>query len=131
MGPQGCFQGSEGAFRRGRGGRHRRRAGEASHEEADPGLIGFEDVVLTGAVDSVDDNEPSMRQILPGIYQWSWQSPEKAIDFNGLYITADGDTMLVDPAVFGPGDKAEIDRLGEPRTIVITNRHHGRRAAEC
>lgn len=72
-----------------------------------------------------------LRQILPGIYQWSWPSPEKAIDFNGLYITADGDAMLVDPALFGPGDKAEIDRLGEPRTIVITNRHHGRRAAEC
>lgn len=72
-----------------------------------------------------------MRQILPGIYQWSWRSPEKEIDFNGLYVTADGDAMLVDPPPFGEDDVAQIKRLGPPPTIVITNRHHGRQAALC
>src|SRR5438093_9152932 len=72
-----------------------------------------------------------MKEMLPGIRQWSWFSPEKGIDFNGLYVNAGGEALLIDPPPFGEGDEAEIRRLGPPATIVITNRHHGRRAAEC
>lgn len=72
-----------------------------------------------------------MREILPGIYQWAWHSPEKNIDFNGHYITADGDAVLIDPPPFGDDDVAQIKRFGTPPTIVITNRHHGRQAAAC
>ena len=72
-----------------------------------------------------------MREIFPGIHQWSWPSPEKGIDFNGLYVTTPGETLLIDPPPFGDGDEGEIRKLGVPRTIVITNRHHGRKGAEC
>jgi len=75
-----------------------------------------------------------MKEVLPGIYQWSWLSPEKGIDFNGLYVAADsagGGAVLVDPVAFGDGDEARIRALGPPKAILITNRHHGRRAAEC
>src|SRR5438093_391050 len=72
-----------------------------------------------------------MKEMLPGIRQWSWCSPEKGIDFNGLYVNAEGEALLIDPAPFGDGDEAEIRRLGPPATIIVTNRHHGRRAAEC
>src|SRR5438046_987254 len=71
-----------------------------------------------------------MKEILPGIRQWSWLSPEKGIDFNGLYVNAGGETLLIDPPAFGDGDEAEIRRLGPPGSIIVTNRHHGRRAAE-
>ena len=72
-----------------------------------------------------------MREIVPGIYGWSWFSKDKGLDFNGIYANRAGEAMLVDPPPFGPGDDAEIDRLGRPSTIVVTNRHHGRSAAAC
>jgi glyoxylase-like metal-dependent hydrolase (beta-lactamase superfamily II) len=72
-----------------------------------------------------------MKEVLPGIHQWSWLSPEKGIDFNGLYVNAGGEALLIDPPPFGERDEVEIRRLGEPATILVTNRHHGRRAAEC
>ncbi len=72
-----------------------------------------------------------MKERLPGIYQWSWFSSEKGIDFNGLYVRLGENTLLIDPPPFGEGDEAEIRRLGAPRAILITNRHHGRRAPQC
>lgn len=72
-----------------------------------------------------------MREMLPGVHGWSWFSPEKGLDFNGVYASAGGEAVLIDPPPFGEGDEAEIERLGTPRTILVTNRHHVRRAAEC
>src|SRR5262247_2401072 len=75
--------------------------------------------------------EGTMKEVLPGIHQWSWLSPEKGIDFNGLCVVENGDSVLVDPVAFGEGDEARIRSLGAPRAILVTNRHHSRRAAEC
>lgn len=72
-----------------------------------------------------------MNEVLPNIHQWSWLSPEKGIDFNGLCVLDHGESVLVDPVPFGEGDEASIRSLGVPKTILITNRHHSRRAAEC
>ena len=72
-----------------------------------------------------------MKELLPGIHQWSWLSPEKGIDFNGLCVVTKGGSILVDPVPFAEGDEARIRTLGTPNTILITNRHHSRRAAEC
>jgi len=72
-----------------------------------------------------------MKELLPGVHQWSWLSPEKGIDFNGLCLVTKGGSVLVDPVPFGEGDEARIRSLGTPNTILITNQHHSRRAAEC
>lgn len=72
-----------------------------------------------------------MKEVLPGVHQWSWLSPEKGIDFNGLCVVEHGESVLVDPVPFGDGDEAQIRALGPPKTILITNRHHSRHAAEC
>src|SRR5438876_5399966 len=72
-----------------------------------------------------------MKEVLPGIHQWSWPSPEKGIDFNGLWVAAQPGPVLVDPVLFGEGDEAAVRRMGVPGTILITNRNHARRAAEC
>lgn len=72
-----------------------------------------------------------MREILPDIYQWAWFSADKGLDFNGHYIVEGSEAFLVDPPPFGEGDEEAISRLGAPGTIVVTNRHHGRRAEEC
>jgi glyoxylase-like metal-dependent hydrolase (beta-lactamase superfamily II) len=72
-----------------------------------------------------------MRELLPGIYSWSWFSPEKGLDFNGFCVPAAGGGALIDPPPFTAEDETEIERLGSPRTIIVTNRHHLRRAGAC
>lgn len=69
-----------------------------------------------------------MKQILPGIWQWSWFSQEKQLDFNGLFMTVGEHRVLVDPPPMTPDETAQIAR-GSVDYIVITNRDHEREAA--
>ncbi len=69
-----------------------------------------------------------MKQILPGIWQWSWFSDEKQLDFNGLLLTIGEYKILVDPPLM-TGDAREIVRREEPIDyIIVTNRDHLREA---
>jgi hypothetical protein len=70
-----------------------------------------------------------MKQILPDIWQWSWFSPEKQIDFNGLLLTVGEHRVLVDPPPMSDDDKAQVRSTGQLDYIVITNRDHDRQAA--
>ena len=38
-----------------------------------------------------------MKQLLPGIWQWSWFSEDKQLDFNGLFLNVGEHKILVDP----------------------------------
>src|SRR5438067_1737978 len=71
----------------------------------------------------------AMKQILPDIWQWSWFSPEKQIDFNGLLLTVGEHRVLVDPPPMSDDDKAQVRSTGQLDYIVITNRDHDRQAA--
>ena len=67
-----------------------------------------------------------MKPILPGIWQWSWYSEEKQIDFNGLFLAVGEHRILVDPPPMSEQDKWHC-RRGEPVDyIVLTNRDHTR-----
>lgn len=70
-----------------------------------------------------------MKQILPGIWQWSWFSDEKKLDFNGLFLTVGEHRILVDPPPMKPEDVLQIRRGGRVDYILITNRDHLREAA--
>lgn len=67
-----------------------------------------------------------MNQVFPGIYQWSWYSEEKQLDFNGLFLTVGDHRILVDPPPIRAEDLAEIKRTGSVDYIVLTNRDHER-----
>jgi Metallo-beta-lactamase superfamily len=69
-----------------------------------------------------------MKQVLPGIWQWSWFSPEKQIDFNGLLLAVGEHRVLVDPPPMTDATGAQIRQGGRVDYIVITNRDHGRQA---
>jgi glyoxylase-like metal-dependent hydrolase (beta-lactamase superfamily II) len=69
-----------------------------------------------------------MQQILPGIWQWSWFSPEKQLDFNGLFLTVGEHRILVDPPPMTPEDLAQAKRGGQVDYIILTNRDHAREA---
>jgi hypothetical protein len=70
-----------------------------------------------------------MKQILPGIWQWSCFSDEKQLDFNGLFLTVGEHRILVDPPPMIPADVLHIKRGGRVDYILITNRDHLREAA--
>jgi glyoxylase-like metal-dependent hydrolase (beta-lactamase superfamily II) len=70
-----------------------------------------------------------MKQILPGIWQWSWFSPEKQIDFNGLLLTVGEHRVLVDPPPLTDVERVQLRQGGALDYIVITNRDHDRQAA--
>jgi len=70
-----------------------------------------------------------MKQILPGIWQWSWFSEEKKLDFNGLFLTIGEHRILVDPPPMAAEELTQAKRGGQVDYILITNRDHEREAA--
>jgi len=67
-----------------------------------------------------------MKQLLSGIWQWSWFSEEKQLDFNGLFLTIGGHTILIDPPPMTAEAKFLIRRNGPVDYIIVTNRDHAR-----
>ncbi|MGH7166904.1 MAG: hypothetical protein ACREII_00080 [Nitrospiraceae bacterium] len=67
-----------------------------------------------------------MKQLLPGIWQWSWFSEEKKLDFNGLFLTVGEHRVLVDPPLMTADDLDQIRTGGQVDYILITNRDHVR-----
>jgi glyoxylase-like metal-dependent hydrolase (beta-lactamase superfamily II) len=70
-----------------------------------------------------------MRRITSGIYQWSVFNEEKGLDFNGLYLKTKAGPVLVDPPPLGPEEIKILEKMGAPRRIYLTNKHHTRDAA--
>ena len=71
-----------------------------------------------------------MREIVPGIHTWSWFSEEKGLDFNGFFARREGEAVVVDPPPYQDGDLLQMEQLGPPQAILITNRHHVRNSRE-
>ena len=69
-----------------------------------------------------------MVQLFPGVWQWSWFSQEKALDFNGLFLTVGEHRILIDPPPMTPEEMTLSRRGGPPDYILITNRDHSREA---
>lgn len=72
-----------------------------------------------------------MKSLLPGIWQWSWFSEEKQLNFNGLLLTVGEHRILVDPPHLTPEANTMIRRQGQLDYIIVTNRDHAREAAAC
>ncbi len=72
-----------------------------------------------------------MKEILPGIFQWSWFSQEKGMDFNGHLIVEGDERVIIDPPPMSPVDQSQIERYQPIGFILITNRDHVREAETC
>lgn len=70
-----------------------------------------------------------MKALLPGIWQWSWFSDEKQIDFNGLFLTVGEHKIIIDPPPMTAEASTMIRRNGPVDYIIVTNRDHVREAA--
>ncbi len=70
-----------------------------------------------------------MKQILPDIWQWSWFSEEKQLDFNGLFLMVGEHKILIDPPPMTAEARAVVRRHEPIDYIIVTNRDHIREAA--
>lgn len=69
-----------------------------------------------------------MKQLLPGIWQWSCFSDEKQLDFNGLFLTVGEHRIVIDPPPMTAEASTLIRRQGALDYIIVTNRDHLREA---
>ena len=58
-----------------------------------------------------------MKQLLSGIWQWSWFSDEKQIDFNGLFLNVGEHKILIDPPLMTAEASTFIRRQGVSTTF--------------
>lgn len=69
-----------------------------------------------------------MKEILPGIWTWSVFNQDRGMNFNGHLVVNDEGCVLIDPPPMSEQDAAQVEKLGPPIDVVITNRHHTRDA---
>lgn len=69
-----------------------------------------------------------MKNVLPGIWQWSWFSEEKQLDFNGHLLGVGEHRIIVDPPPLASHEIAQIRQGGQVDYILLTNRDHEREA---
>jgi len=67
-----------------------------------------------------------MKEIVPGIRTWSVYNTEKGMNFNGWYVRAGDDTVVIDPPKPGDDVLQEMARDGPPAAVILTNKHHTR-----
>lgn len=72
-----------------------------------------------------------MKALFPGIWQWSWFSDEKQLDFNGLFLHIGEHRIVIDPPPMTAEASTFIRRQGQLDYIIMTNRDHVREAATC
>ena len=65
------------------------------------------------------------------MYTWARFSEEKQLDFNGYYLALQRAPVLIDPPLLSEEDAREIEALGKPRKILLTNKDHRRGAVEA
>ncbi|MGH7204865.1 MAG: hypothetical protein ACREI2_01510 [Nitrospiraceae bacterium] len=70
-----------------------------------------------------------IRQLLSGIWEWSWFSQEKQLDFNGHFLLIGEHRVLIDPPLMTAEDIAQVKKGGHVDYILLTNRDHEREAA--
>ncbi len=70
-----------------------------------------------------------MKALLPNIWEWSWFSEEKQLNFNGHLLTVGEHRILVDPPPMTDSDIAFARQGGPVDYIIVMNRDHAREAA--
>lgn len=71
-----------------------------------------------------------MKGLLPGIWEWSWFSEEKQLDFNGHVLAVGEHRILIDPPPMSQADFAFLKQGEAVDYIILTNRDHQREAEQ-
>jgi Metallo-beta-lactamase superfamily len=71
-----------------------------------------------------------MKQIVPGIFTWSWLSPRHNYNFNGYAFKSNDGLIVIDPATMDVSNLELLQKLGTPAHTLLTNKDHERMAYE-
>ncbi len=71
-----------------------------------------------------------LESFAPDVWRWRWFSQDKGMDFNGWALRLPSGLTLVDPAYSEDDAWDELDALGKPVHIVLTNKDHERASDE-
>ncbi|SVC13606.1 uncharacterized protein METZ01_LOCUS266460, partial [marine metagenome] len=75
---------------------------------------------------------PEIKKIFPNIYQWSEFSDEKKLNFNGYYLSNNGESVIIDPPVLLDNGLQSLKSLiqinsdSPLKAVLLTNVHHDR-----
>jgi glyoxylase-like metal-dependent hydrolase (beta-lactamase superfamily II) len=72
----------------------------------------------------------SLEKLSEKVYTWSRYSDRLGYDLNGYYLSSDAGNLLVDPPGMTDDEADEIESLGEPQLLVITNHTHWRQTPD-
>src|SRR5690349_3634198 len=72
----------------------------------------------------------AFREVAPDVFQWSVFQPDRGFDFNGTIVLSPEGNVAIDPLELSVAQMDALWERGGVKHVVITNRHHGRRAAE-
>lgn len=67
-----------------------------------------------------------MKEIVSGIYTWSWLSPNHGYNFNGYALRSEDGLIVIDPAIIDEYEQNELRVIGNPVAIILTNKDHER-----
>jgi glyoxylase-like metal-dependent hydrolase (beta-lactamase superfamily II) len=71
-----------------------------------------------------------VERLFDGVRRWTWFSEEKGMDFNGWIIETPDARVWLDPAWGDDELWAELEKVGRPHEILLSNKDHERASAE-
>lgn len=71
-----------------------------------------------------------MKEIAPQIFTWSWLSPKHGYTFNGFVFKSREGLIVIDPPILESADRSELEAMGKPKHIILTNKDHVRKTSE-
>lgn len=77
--------------------------------------------------DAILTEKTGLREILPGIYSWSYFNKEKGYTFNSYAFCFPEKTILIDPVEI---PASQLEKLSTITDILLTNKDHERAAYE-
>jgi len=69
-----------------------------------------------------------LHKIAPSLFGWASFQTQWKIDFNSYAVKTKQGVVFVDPTMPEPAVLQQLEALGEPLAIVLTNAHHDRNA---
>jgi glyoxylase-like metal-dependent hydrolase (beta-lactamase superfamily II) len=69
-----------------------------------------------------------LRRVTATLHSWAAYQPDWQIHFHSYAVVEPDGLVLIDPTLPAPGVRAELEKIGPPLAIILTNAHHDRAA---
>lgn len=70
----------------------------------------------------------NLREVVPGLWCWSSTHEEWKVEFSSCAWSSPQGLVLIDPIALAPASLAQLETVGRPAAILLTNENHERDA---